>query len=550
VKHDDAITGWSFDCPVDAAGRPPDGGLQIHDVRHDGHNFAKDIRVVALWLEVERVDARGTATISDKRIRILGSSNLFEVSKVRTLVPEEATEALPTIRGAAEPQPLFRVFTYLKEVDDTLYFNRYFRNGRNYVAYGVSARYDAPKLFSDLNFENCDVKGLSIDQTFLFSRYSNEPRHEPSGGLWAARFHPFLHYTATPNPDFDRRKPHTRLKGVRFDYRLHLVLDRHHDLAENKKLKQLGNEAGVFTDSDSAGITIDTVIGRTIGKEHKPDIPPSSYSGSQKSQRAVSWGAFDAVEKPLVTEIIAPGLVKGFPVYSYLAKSEPERSKKFRCWDNIHWWGARGRGAPLPSTPGAFHCAHVHWRWGAAISVTTTSPPFNPDTWPDEMGSGKFPVSQFPPLVDPDIFTQSIWIAVTRNAPSLDPAKQRLVDLSESDWKTLFDPGLRPEPWPIKDGADIVLWYMAEVHRQAALNPDLFVNAGDAYAKAGVDEVIFQSALSGTVFLHGIFFAHDAEPDKWFVGNLAAARGTEEEIYRPRTEAQILKSHAWLRWAE
>ncbi len=55
MKHADPVTGWSFECVTDSAGKPPNGGLVLRDIRHDGHNFAKDVRVIGLVIEVEHV---------------------------------------------------------------------------------------------------------------------------------------------------------------------------------------------------------------------------------------------------------------------------------------------------------------------------------------------------------------------------------------------------------------------------------------------------------------------------------------------------------------
>jgi hypothetical protein len=308
-----------------------------------------------------------------------------------------------------------------------------------------------------------------------------------------------------------------RLKGIRFDYRLHLMLDRHEDLAENAKLKQLGNQAGVFADSDSAGFTFEHAFVHA------------------KSRSGISRGAFDAVEKPLVMEIYAPGLIKGVPNTKYLAKTDPAYVKDLRGWDNIHWWADRGRGGSLPSTPGAFHAVHVHWRWGAAIAIVTKRPPFNPNSWPDDFGSSNIPVRDFAPLVDPNIFMQTLQIAVTRNSPRLDPAQRRNYELTEDDWSYLFT-SLRSDPWPIKDGNDIVLWYTTEVHREVAMSGSFF--------DYDVESVNFIAKPGGTVFLHGLFFAHDPEPDPSFFTNVSL--GSSDEMYRPRSEAEAAKA-GWQR---
>src|SRR5437773_1187983 len=139
MKHSDSATGWTFECPTDSQGNPPQSGLILKPVRHDGHNFAKDIRTIGLWLEVQDVIPPSGLTANYKKVRILDSSNYFTVSAVRTLSPKPIT--MPNI-------PRGGTFAYLKETESALYFSQYFQdpNG-NYVVYGVAATYDAPTLF-------------------------------------------------------------------------------------------------------------------------------------------------------------------------------------------------------------------------------------------------------------------------------------------------------------------------------------------------------------------------------------------------------------------
>jgi hypothetical protein len=52
--------------------------------------------------------------------------------------------------------------------------------------------------------------------------------------------------------------------------------------------------------------------------------------------------------------------------------------------------------------------------------------------------------------------------------------------------------------------------------------------------------VVHRAAPGGTVFLHGIFFAHDAEKPGFTVGST-------EPAYRPRSEAEIRTAKDWFR---
>lgn len=500
MKHNDPETKWSFDCVIDSAGKPPAGGLALQNLRHDGHNFAKDVRVVGIWIATEVVEPSGTVTSTAKSYYPL-DSGVFTVSDVTTLAPK-----------AISNHATGRNFNYLREADDALSFSTYFQEGGNYFGYGVGAKFEAPSLLK--SYANCAYSGLTVEQIFLFSRYGNAPKHEPSGGLSAARFHPMTKYAFSANPAFDQKKQFTRVSSIRFDYRLHLYLDAHYNAPVDTRLTP--NQAGLFADSDSALGTVATALNWVITVRGAKNPLPE----------AVSAGAFDAVEKPLVLECIAPGLGKGFPVFF----TTGDKPRKIRCWDNVHWWGSRGPGAPLISAPGAFHCAHLHWRWGAAAaaSAAKSDPVFNPTTWPAGLVLTS-PPGAWGPLVDPGIWIQTLQVAVVKNDPKLDPNRGVAPgDLTKADWRSLFDPGLRSAPDDIYAGQDIVLWYSAEVHREVTLLGNLS-NAGTYISKP-----------NGTIFLHGLFFAHDAEKSGLTVG-------TTNPAHRPKTEASIRSGKSWSR---
>lgn len=508
MKLSNPLTGWSFDCLTDSGNKPPAGGLALQNLRHDGHNFAKDVRVVGLWIETQSVDAAGkaTATAPSKTYYSLDSMT-FVVSEVAILEPK----AMSNHATGAN-------FQYLRESDEALSFSVYFQKGVNSVAYGVGAKFDAPTLLKGIT--NCEHLGLSVEQIFLFSAYGNSPKHEPSGGLSAARFHPMTKYVFTPNPAFDDKQSGTRVAGIRFDYRLQLFLDRHYDVATNASLAQIGNQAGVFADNDSSLSTGVVALGSGIWNITKPNTVAT----------AMTRGAFDAVEKPLVLELHTLGLGKGFPKFA-APKAAP--SKTVRCWDNVHWWGAKGPGKPLISTPGAFHCAHLHWRWGGAAwaAGVGSDPVFNPATWP----AGLLPnpaKGMWGPLLDPNIWIQTLHVAVAKNDPKLDPNRGVAPGaMSKAIWETLFDPGLRSTPQDISAGEDIVLWYAAEVHSEATL-----------LSGSGGSPPTYKSKPKGTVFIHGIFFAHDAEKPGGTVGSTDPA-------YRPMDETAIRSGKSWFRSA-
>jgi hypothetical protein len=470
--------GWVFNAELDdATGTPPDSGLALQDVRHDAHNFARDIRAIGAWINTQRVDASGKV-LDKKQTLVTLDSKLFSVSAMRTLIP----------RPIARKTPVATVFQYLQEVDSALSFSDYFKDGQgNYVAYGLAVNYDAPDLFASLHLDNCEYAGLSINLQYLFSRYANDPPHEPSGQLSAARFHPLITYQLTPNPvPPDKNKPRTRLTSIRFDMRLYLYLDTFLKDKTSSTGLWNDNQAGLFADRDTGSI----MAGLRKGK--------SLVVGDDKS-------AFYAAEKPLVREVAAPGLINGD------AEGRPDgAADDVICWDNLHWWGADAPGRFMISTPGAFHAAHVHWRWGEALQ-----------SWAGRALSNSWRRFQpGHPLVDPTIALQTIRVAVTKYRRSQDPRHTPIRDLTRPQWDALFHNAAdAPPPEKIQDGGDLVLWYSSEVHR-------------------GILPVF----PTGTVFIHGIFFAHEAEQS-------GPAFGPRTPLYWPRRPSDIDKAARWFRAA-
>jgi hypothetical protein len=197
------------------------------------------------------------------------------------------------------------------------------------------------------------------------------------------------------------------------------------------------------------------------------------------------------------------------------------------------------------SAPGAFHAAHIHWRWGAAAAVTSvrSDPTFNPKVYPSGVAARPGVTGTWGPLVDPGIWMQTIRIAVVKNDPKLDPnAGAALTALSTADWKALFNPGLRATPDDISAGADIVLWLSAEVAGRV-LVPGY---RDGSFLPTDVPAQTYEAKTSGTVFLHGMFFAHNPEQS----GGITGAVGTTGPQYTPNSEADIRKPPpAWFRSA-
>jgi hypothetical protein len=503
----DPITGWSFDCETSPAGdTPPDGGIVVKNVRHRSNNFARDIRLIGIRLRIDELEPSGKVASQTSMFVSLDAAR-FTVGALQELKPSPiAAPAAPS----AGTTFLDRLKAAAGELN-RLKLGSYFTNAKgNYYGYGVRTDYVAtPSLFARLT--NCEVAGLEVSQIFLFSTYDLNPPHEPSGALKAARCHPLTKYTLSPNPAVDRSRRFQRVASIRFDYRLHLSLDSKPVLGTATTAPGTQN-AGLFRDNDAVDIG-GGAVGILSGTAH-----------------AFSKSAFAAVEKPLLLEVTAPGVEQGLSAYS-------DAKGPHWGWDNLHWWGNRGAGTMI-STPGAFHAAHMHWRWGAAgldTPLRSRFPEIDTTGRPGTLPVGEGTAGAL--LVDPGIWIQSIRVAVTRDDPALDPdaSGTTLEQLSREDWGTLFAGRGKP-PDDISTGANLVCWYSAEVHGELSAR----LISGDRPMISTSPAKPYTSKPAGTVFLHGLFFAHEAEMTGLKVGDTAP-------LHWPDSESTVKAARQWFR---
>ncbi|HEY2053638.1 MAG TPA: hypothetical protein VGH14_06855 [Solirubrobacterales bacterium] len=511
ISFSDPETGWSFDCDTGTGGGAPPGGLVLRNIRHRSNNFARDLRLIGIRLKVAELDPSGN-TLSTKNVLVTLDSTSFSGGQIQELKPSSTTA--PAVPGAGG--------TFLDRLkssaDEMRLLKSYFNDAAgNYTGYGVRADYTSePALLAA--FTNCEIGGLKVSEIFLFSNYGNTPPHEPSTTLLAARCHPMCSYKMSLNASVDRTKNFQRVESIRFDYRVHLSVDSVLASGSTAAAFPKSNDAGLFRDNDSAAAF--TGAGSAI--RHL------------SASRAFSAAAFAAVEKNLVLEVTAPGLARGISMYK-------DTEGEHWTWDNVHWWGDRGGGTMI-STPGAFHAAHMHWRWGAAgTAVRKTIPVIDTTGRPKELVENKEIADAVKGslLVDPQIWIQTIQVAVTEDDAAIDPDKGvGAAKLCAEDWASPFK-GMRAAPREISGGADIVCWYSTEVHR-GYTSPAYSTISVWPPGKDHHPPVNFFSKLEGTVFLHGIFFAHEPEVTGLQVGST-------EALYWPRSAATIRSAAKWFR---
>jgi hypothetical protein len=417
-------------------------GLNLYNIRHANYRLANDVRIAGIWVGSDDPNdpakPKDAALISLK----LGGPDL-----------PNATFAPPPGPGFQSPPvpfdkygPLFTLNASFKTKDPVL----------------------GP---------NTDSEFLEIIQDYQFGSYGMNPPHEPGAVLQAARFFPLLKFNISGAGK-------NKVKYLRVDFRFHLNLDSLGFDPEVRKQKQRSgqdvrgsNQAGIFRDRESVPFPLQFRTGGIFGPGGI--VTPANIGD-----------VYAAAEKPLQYEIGTRGLTHGRSADA----GQPD------TWDNYHQWGSPYGGllgSPLPTTPGAFHCAHLHWRWGAAsgdpsrkgiLLKAAGDPQFRGLGWTEHTGG---------PLLDERVPDQSIRFAVTKNFNH----NLESEILSTQKFEDLFI-SQRAVPDSVKSGADLVLWYSVEVFR---------------------DIKQLQQPWEGSLFIHGLYFAHDPEPLSFtsLAGNLS-----------------------------
>jgi len=504
-------TNWSCVARTDAGGIAEKGGVVLQDVLHDGHHFAKDIRLLVIWLFIDILDPAGNVISKEASRVFLRGSGAMTASPI---------EELKTLSIS---NPMFKGWGSLDGARESLDFAKFFTAKTNHAGYGLRVKY-AGKTGQFAYLKNFEFDHIDVTQLFLLSHYGLSPPHEPGGVLTAARFHPMINYAFAPNPTFNPMLERRVLTSVRFDYRMQLYLDALYD--KKDAIATNGQNAGVFRDDD----TLDLLVGG------------ASLVGITSVEDVI----FTAAEKPLLYELTAPGLAKGASSYpagpiAPVNQIEISAPARIMCWDNVHWWGG-GVGKNIISTPGAFHAAHLHWRWGGIGGAAPhgSDSQFGPGGVPAGI-RGNF-LNSYGVLVDPRIWIQSVRFAVTLNDPKLDPDQvAKLDDLTNTDWKQTFQ-GLRASPSDIANPSDLVLWYSVEVHRSVTV-PSLEQTsyaAGAGPVTRSFPGGTFTCGTEGTIFIHGIFFAHEPE-------QTSSKIGARSPFYMPRRASLIPRN--WERTA-
>jgi hypothetical protein len=198
--------------------------------------------------------------------------------------------------------------------------------------------------------------------------------------------------------------------------------------------------------------------------------------------KIMSIAAFDAVEKPVLYELIG----------TYVNEGEVTDT-----WDNLHWWGTE----EAPSAPGAFHAVHSHYRWSQLNTYPTADQVQLLEVSNAILGSKeklslgtsqlrslveKFAANGLSgPLIDPKIPNQTISLALALNGGDLD----KKLKISDQPFEGLNDTAnsIATVSESGNSGRDIVCWLSCKAVR------------------TGTD------VFKGTLLVNGFYFAHDEE---------------------------------------
>lgn len=357
----------------------------------------------------------------------------------------------------------------------------------------------APKWSLAADYERTNVFGeadqaIQLEQRFLFTARGKTPAHEPSGTVHAARMYPLLTIRIPPAPlaDFENA-----IRRIRVDYRIEFALD---GMAPKKRrsIPPMGHLGG-------------PTVGMIIEEQQASGQVGPNQAGIWRDLTTAPAGIsvkgiFAAAEKPLVWEVIAQGIRDGQP----------------DDWDNVHQW-PKLAGNKQPDTPGLPHGLHHHWRWfpeaarpGALAKVLLggTGPQFAGISGP---GSA---------MIDPLLAKQSMRFAVGRF--DLIPGVEAAYPTNGFDgFDELFvnHPLRKKGPVKIEDGADLVMWFSFTIERE-----DVVGQKGPAPLPS----------FDGTLFVHGVFFAHETLKVTTFPS--FKPRGSNAKQYLPRRP-----THRWVR---
>lgn len=440
--------------------------------------------------------------------------------------------------------------------------------GSEYIRIVYALRHDQAVTLLGLSSEKT-ARYLWVEVCYQFGPYSWEPSHEPSGLLNSARLIPAISFE-TDCPE---------LRGLRADMRFDLAMDGLDDGLQ--AVPGFPSFAGIFKDLEALSL----FKGMESSAKNFGDVLTGPDDEAQDGHshadgKAGSFGEafgqtlaeapFASHEKPAPFEICTDGWIAekrmvidpqpqavptfgntptvpdGMAVQDPITAPAPPQSLSAPLvaqWDNVHMWpGTRinGKYLPeLPSAPGAFYSFHCHWRWGYFLS----------DFWylylsirqelfelAGNTGMGLFDIASslgyvafmrhYFPMVDPqgshaEYKGNDVGVPANMGGPLIDPA------LPHQDIKFAICKQTNAH----FDGPphmDFVTHFLGERANPDHKPEDIATGAELTFLisfapRRGKDD---QSVFGGTLFAHGIHFAHNLlEPTDWRESLSALTKG-------------------------
>ena len=370
---------------------------------------------------------------------------------------------------------------------------------------------------------------LLITFRYLFTAYKKDPPHEPSGELQAARVYPVVEVD---------------LVGADYPYFATTEYDLDHALdlpVANATIASQGQVAGVFSDKDiftkieaGAGIVEAALRFNKARKKKKgTEFVVDALRGEEVARQA-----FEVSEKPILKPIAGTGV----------ERSDYGVSKG--AWDNIHFWS---KAVPI-STPGAFFCIHMHWRWGSVTHKGNVMGETLKDQFGMQSGEPQFDGRQFDHfLIDPNHLKHLVsFMIYPTSEDSLEKPLSELID-SHS-----------PSPEALKPSDNLSIRYRQSIGDvfssnigglfSPESNPEGIVNPGDhlgdhiipTFDHSAPKEFFVEfERKPARFFLHGFYFAHENEPKRDSIKELMnlgidnfVGLGTKEDLYLPEERKQ------------
>jgi hypothetical protein len=465
IVDDLSTTGWIFQGEL----QEPGYGYIVRELMHDMHPFAKEIRV-------EQVQIAGNFQPLSSKSKSWQDGNFLQ---------RESFKLGPPVMARTGGPELIRPSAGKSFSDPRGFYN---------PLLSTLTVYEMNNIFGEPN------QSMGIGFGFMFTTYSKNTLHEPSGILKAARVYPVVNFIS-PAPTSPLTDPKNRISAIRVIFRVELAVSGLDFVETVKSIRQKQPKLS----NDEVNALALAMLTRAAGRNQAGfwtdhDDPSDLQALSIRTSLSGKWPGYQAfarAEKPLLWEATGSGLLEG----------HYRTTQKGTLWDNFHQWqgsfnsrqellDAYKNGGQMPPSPGMPYAAHLHWRWSADAYKGSKLLGPGGKQFGGVGGAGG-------PMIDPRLPDQDLHFAITQRnnfEPTLDIMDEyyknnKHVFGIQDTIEDLFSQisGKRKNPREIWHGDNLVLWldFMARSNHLGDIKQ----------ANANIFE--------GAFFVNGIFFAHE-----------------------------------------